>query len=98
MLTIYTGERKAFSWGRGDYGQLGRDIKKSEGANQVIVCCPIPVEVPTLENVRQVNKLILGHDHFSCMLVIGLITMHNLIRQQFCFNSCTCMWQGPNVL
>ena len=69
MFTVNAGERKVFSWGRGDYGQLGRDIKKSEGANEVIVCCPTPIQVPSLENVRQVSKLILGH--LSCMLAIG---------------------------
>ena len=53
------GERKVFSWGRGDYGQLGRDIK-SEGANQTTVCCPTPIGVPTLENVRQVSDVMNG--------------------------------------
>ena len=50
---IITGERKVFAWGRGDYGQLGRDVT-SERASQATVCCPTPVEVPTLKNVTQV--------------------------------------------
>ena len=58
MIVILSnvGERKVFTWGRGDYGQLGRDVR-SKGANQTI-CCPTPVEVPTLKNVRQVSNVL----------------------------------------
>ena len=38
MIIVYSqaGERKLFAWGRGDYGQLGRDIR-SDKANQMVV-------------------------------------------------------------
>ena len=57
VIIYYIGERKVYTWGRGDYGQLGRDIR-SEGASQPTICCPTPIEVPTLENVRRVSDIV----------------------------------------
>ena len=57
-----------YTWGRGDYGQLGRDIR-SEGASQPMICCPTPIEVPTLENVRRVSDVVSSHHSSISSLV-----------------------------
>ena len=50
--------QEVFTWGRADYGQLGREVSKreKESTNTAgrATFCPVPTAVPQLKNVKQV--------------------------------------------
>ena len=64
MITVFTcvsithaGKGLLFAWGRGDYGQLGRDIRTDGASSSTATCSPVPTAIPALSRVRQVRDV-----------------------------------------
>ena len=57
VYITHAGKRRLFAWGRGDYGQLGRNLRTDTAGSSAGSCCPLPTEIPVLSGVRQVRRV-----------------------------------------